>query len=101
MLSPLQDQLAILKIVILYITRRERYFPTWKITAADWWWSRGPRAHGGRIYTEDKAKVVAAVWGTECIQFLVGLAFLHQDDMKNRINSSYSSYLPGAKQLAR
>ena len=35
------------------------------------------------IYTEEKAKVVAAVWGTEFIKFL---AVLHQDDMKKRIN---------------
>ena len=39
-----------------------------------------------RIYTEEKAKVVAAVWGIECIQFLAALAVLHQDYMKKRMN---------------
>ena len=29
------------------------------------------------INTEEKAKVVAAVWGKECIQFLAALAILH------------------------
>ena len=33
--------------------------------------------HRRRIYTEEKAKVVAAVWGTEVIQFLDALAILH------------------------
>ena len=42
--------------------------------------------HRRRIYTENKAKVVAAVWGTEFIEFLATLAILHQDDMKKRIN---------------
>ena len=35
-----------------------------------------------RIRTEEKAKVVAAVWRTEFIQFLARLAVLHQDDLK-------------------
>ena len=30
----------------------------------------------GRIKTEEKAKVVAVVWGTELIQFLAALAIL-------------------------
>ena len=34
-------------------------------------------------------------WETEFIQFLAALSILHQDDLKNRMNSSYSSYLPG------
>ena len=38
-----------------------------------------------RIKTEEKAKVVAAVWGTEFIQFLATLAIWHQDD-EERIN---------------
>ena len=38
-----------------------------------------------RIYTEEKAKVVAAVWGTEFIRFLAALAILHHDDLKNRM----------------
>ena len=54
--------------------------------------------------TEEKAKVFAAVWGTEFIQFLVSLAVfaqgryedkdeLPQDDLKIRMNSSYYSKL--------
>ena len=54
--------------------------------------------HRRMIYTEEKAKVVAAVWGTECIQFLAMLAIFHQDYLKNRMNSSFSSYHPGAIQ---
>ena len=52
----------------------------------------GPKAcrHTRSIYTEEKAKVVAAVWGTEFIQFLGALAILHQEDLKNRMNSSFS-----------
>ena len=43
--------------------------------------------HRSRNYTEDKAKVVAAVWGTECIKFLATLAVvLHQDDAKKRMH---------------
>ena len=57
---------------------------------------RSPFKYGGKIKTEEKAKVVAAVWGTELIQFLAALAFLHQDYLKKGMNSSYSSYRPGA-----
>ena len=52
--------------------------------------------HKRRIKREEKAKVVAAVWGAEPIQFLAVLAILHQDDLKNRMNSSISLYHPGA-----
>ena len=45
--------------------------------------------HRRRIYTEKKAKVVAAVWGTEFIEFLAALAILHQDDLKTRMNLSF------------
>ena len=56
---------------------------------------------------EEKAKVVAAVGGTEFIQFLAALAILHQEVLNNRRNSSFffisswcrssfSSYHPGA-----
>ena len=38
------------------------------------------------INTEEKRKVVIAVWGTEIIQFLSMLAIIHQDDLKNRMN---------------
>ena len=48
-----------------------------------------------RINTEEKVKVVAAVWGTELIQSLAALA-IFADDLKKRMNSSYSSYRPGA-----
>ena len=48
------------------------------------------------IKTEEKAKVVAAIWGTELIQFLAALAILHQDDMKKGMNLCYSQYRPGA-----
>ena len=49
--------------------------------------------HRRRIYTEEKAKVVADVWGTEFIPFLATRAIFHRDDLKN---SSFSSYHPGA-----
>ena len=32
------------------------------------------KEHRRRIYTDEKAKVVASVWGTEFIQFLTTLA---------------------------
>ena len=35
--------------------------------------------HRRRIYTEEKGKVVATVWGTEFIKFLAALAILHWD----------------------
>ena len=64
------------------------------------------------IITEEEEKVVAAAWGTECIQFLAVLAIFHQDDLKNRMSSLFSfyhpgeinlfsPYHPGAKQLVR
>ena len=49
-----------------------------------------------RINTEEKAKVVPVIWGTELIQFIAALAILHQDDLKKGINSAFSSYRPGA-----
>ena len=52
--------------------------------------------HRRRIKTEKKAKVVVGVWEVELIQFLAVLAILHQDDLKNRMNSSISLYHPGA-----
>ena len=33
--------------------------------------------HGRSLKTEEKAKVVAAVWGTEFIKFLAALAVMH------------------------
>ena len=44
--------------------------------------------HKKRIHTEEKAKVVAADWGIELIDFLAALAILYQDDLKNRMISS-------------
>ena len=38
-----------------------------------------PIGHKRRIKTEEKAKIVAAGWGTELIQFLAAQAILHQD----------------------
>ena len=38
------------------------------------------------INTEEKAKVVAADYGTELIKFLAALAILHQDDLNKRMN---------------
>ena len=56
----------------------------------------GGTAYRRRIKTEEKARVVAAVWGTELIQFIAALTILHEDDLKKGMNSSYSSYSPGA-----
>ena len=44
-----------------------------------------------RIYTEEKAKVVAAAWETEFIKFLAALAILHQDELTNRMICSRTS----------
>ena len=52
--------------------------------------------HRRRINTEDKAKTVAAVWGTQFILLLAALAILHQDDLKKRMKSSLSSNCTGA-----
>ena len=52
-----------------------------------------------RLKTEEKAKVVAAVWGIVLIIFLAAIAILHQDDLNKGMSSScssYSSYLLGA-----
>ena len=61
---------------------------------------------------EDKAKVVAYVWGTKCVQFLAALDILPRTIINKRMNSSfsfksswyissYSSNRPTAKQLYR
>ena len=34
---------------------------------------------------EEKAKVVAPVWGTKFIQFLAAIATFHLDDLKKRM----------------
>ena len=46
----------------------------------------GALSHKRMIKTEEKAKVVAVVWGKEFINFLAVLAFLHSDNLKNRMN---------------
>ena len=46
--------------------------------------------HRRRIKTEEKAKVVASLWGAEFIQFLAALAILPRKILKNRMNSSFS-----------
>ena len=43
-----------------------------------------------RIKTEEKAMVVASVWGEEFIQFLASLAILPRTICKNRLNSTFS-----------
>ena len=59
------------------------------------------------LFIEEKAKVVAASWGTELIQFIAALAILHSEKLKNRMiwtlffNSFWcnsGSNRPGAKQ---
>ena len=52
--------------------------------------------HRRRIYTEGKAKVIAAIWVTEFIQFLVALAILPGAILKIMMNSSFFSNRPGA-----
>ena len=52
------------------------------------------------IYTEDKAKVVAAVLG-DVPGWYEEKDELRQVDMKRRMSSSYSSNRPGGKQPAR
>ena len=61
--------------------------------------------HSRRIYTEEHTKIFAAVWGDRIyfilFTILAALAILHQDDLKNKMNPSFSSYHPAAKQVAR
>ena len=53
--------------------------------------------HSRRINTEEKGKVVAAVWGIEFIQFVAELAILHYRTIfKNVVKLSVSSNHPGA-----
>ena len=44
-----------------------------------------PLGYTRRIYKEKKAKVVAASWGAELLQFLAELAIFHQDELKNMV----------------
>ena len=45
--------------------------------------------HRRRIKTEEKVKVVASVWGEECIQFLAALAILPRTILKNRTGANH------------
>ena len=61
--------------------------------------------HRKRINTEEKAKVVAAAWGTDLLQFLAALAFLHLDDLKKdsswcKIDSAARHYINSVHQPA-
>ena len=47
--------------------------------------------HRRRIYTEEKAKVVAAAWATALFKFLAAIAILHRDDLKNRMSCKIAS----------
>ena len=51
--------------------------------------------HRIRIYTEEKAKVVAAYWGKEVLHFLSALAILHRNDLKNRLICTRTSWRTG------
>ena len=44
------------------------------------------KEHRRRLKTKEKAKVIAAVRGTELIQFLAALAILNQDVLKTGMN---------------
>ena len=46
--------------------------------------NHGICTHRRRIYTEE-AKVVAIFLGTELLHFLAAIAFLHQDELKNKL----------------
>ena len=45
--------------------------------------------------TEEKAKVVAADWRTELIQFFAPLAIFHQDYVKKRMNKITATWRNG------
>ena len=48
-----------------------------------------------RIKTEEKAKVVAAVCGTELLQFFAALAIFHQEDLKKKMNRITATWRNG------
>ena len=52
--------------------------------------------HRKRIYSEEKAKVVAAVWGKNLFNSLTRKLFCTGIILKNRMNSYFSSNHPGA-----
>ena len=47
-------------------------------------WSADVPVNHKVLGTEEKAKVVAAVYGTKLLQFFAALAIFHQDEVKNR-----------------
>ena len=47
------------------------------------------------IKTEEKAKVVGAVWGTELIQFLAALQIQHWDGLKKSMNRIEATWWNG------
>ena len=60
--------------------------------------------HRRRMEREEKAKVVASVWGgggKDFVQFLSALAVLPWSIWKNMMNSTFSSKQTKAKELAR
>ena len=44
--------------------------------------------------TEEKAKVVAAVWGKEFLEFHAAIQIYHQDDLKERMNRRTNAWQP-------
>ena len=48
-----------------------------------------------RIKSEEKAKVVTAVWETDLIQFLAALDVFHKDDFKDRMNKIKATWRNG------
>ena len=57
--------------------------------------------HRRSMELEDKAKVVASVWGAEFVQFLAALAVLPWSTWNKRSNSSYFSKSTEEKQIVR
>ena len=51
--------------------------------------------HRRKLNAEEKAKVVAAAWGAELIQFLAALTILHQDGLKKRMNRISATWQNG------
>ena len=48
-----------------------------------------------RIKTEEKAKVVASVWGSELFQLLAALAIFHQDNLQKRMSRITATWQNG------
>ena len=87
-------QLHICKFNILARSRRKQIFSWGLLSAAcmqTWTISLVTNIEEGFIQ-KNRAKVVAALWGTEFIKFLAGLAILHHDDMKEWIWTAPGCY---------